>query len=320
VFLGAAGVACAPDEVAFGYYGAAEDAGAERPVPAPLASEAASANTSQPEPDAGTQAPDGDASSPPSMATACDLTGRWLATDRQVATAIGDQEASHTFYYLEITQSGSQATVTRGLDCGGNVRPISAVGANSDYPKTWPAILTHDPQTGRKATSVATSSGCSISFEKRYLVMGATVSYYEDPSHALPTTSEQASGSTPGWEDWDQDGNPGYTVGVTGFATGQVYLASRAYSAWSGTVPPSALAAQAGPIKLADKWNNEQALLGYSGSSLLTSATMAVPDNNASLHFVQLARLDASQATGDDASTCSAVRSLAGTLTPDASN
>ena len=305
---------CAPDLVASGYYGAPEDAGDEAPssTSSAIALEAGSSNMPQAMPARGIES---DASAPPSSTTACDLSGRWLATDRQVAAALGVQEATHTSYYLEISQTGSQATVTRGLDCGGNIRPISAVGANSDYPKLWPAMLTLDTQTGRTATSVAMSSGCSVSFDKRYLVMGATVPYYEDPSQTLPTTSQQATASSPGWEDWDQDGNPGYTVNVTGFLTGQVYLATRTASAWSGTI-----AAGASTFKLADKWNTEQALLGYNGSSLLTSATAAVPDNDASLHFVQFARLNASQAAGDDAATCAAVRSLAGTLTPDAAN
>jgi hypothetical protein len=249
------------------------------------------------------------------MAMACDLTGRWLVTEREVANGLGAQEATHTWYYLEIGQTGPQATVTKGLDCGGEIRPISAVGANSDYPKLWPALLTHDTQTGRTATILAMSSGCSVSFDKRYLVMGATVPFYEDPSQMLPTTSQQATATSPGWEDWDNDGNPGYTVNVTGFVTGQVYLATRGWSVWSGSVP-----AAASTFKLADKWNTEQSLLGYNGSSLLTAATSASPDNDASLHFVQFARLDASQAAGDDATTCAAVRSLAGMLTPDASN
>jgi hypothetical protein len=319
-WLFASGAACWPDVVADGYYGPPEDAGngTESSSPAAAAQPADTsqpANTSQPAWDGDAQATAREASGPPSMTTACDLTGRWLATERQVATALGAQEANHTFYYLEISQTGSQATVTKGLDCGGDIRGISAVAANSDYPKTWPALLTHVTQTGRTATSVATSSGCSIAFESRYMVMGATVAYYEDPSTSLPTTSQQATASSPGWEDWDQDGNPGYTVTVTGFITGQVYLATRTASAWSGNVQ-----AGARTFKLADKWNTEQALLGYSGSSLLTAATSATPDNNASLHFVQFANLDSTQATGDAATTCAAVRSLAATLTPDAAN
>ena len=73
-------------------------------------------------------------------------------------------------------------------------------------------------------------------------------------------------------------------------------------------------------FKLADTWDGEQSLLGYNGPSLLSAASMNTRDNDDSLHFVDFARLDASQATGDDATTCAAVRKLAPTLTPDASN
>jgi hypothetical protein len=314
---------CTPDVVAFGYYGAPEDAGDD---PSPTRT----ATTGQPMAVASTPGPanvdDAQASvheasasqvleASSTKATACDLTGRWLATEREVANGLGAQEATHTWYYLEITQTGSQATVTKGLDCGGDIRGISAVGADSDYPQLWPALLTHDAMTGRKATSIAMSSGCSVSFDRRYLVMGATVPFYEDPSQMLPTISQQASGSTPGWEDWDNDGNPGYTVNVTGFVTGQVYLATRTWSVWSGTVPTGA-----STFKLANSWNSEQSLLGYNGSQLLTAATSATPDNDASLHFVLFARLGASQATGDDPTTCAAVRGLVSMLTPGASN
>jgi hypothetical protein len=313
--------ACAPDTVAFGYYGAAEDAGDEvssssQPASEAVPAEMGPASALQPtRAVVDAQAPVREAAASAPMATACDLTGRWLATEREVANGLGAQEATHVWYYLEINQSGSQADITKGLDCGGNIRNISAVGADSDYPKLWPALLTHDTQTGRMATSVATSSGCSVSFDKRYVVMGATVPFYEDPGRMLPTESQQASAGSPGWEDWDNDGNPGYTVNVTGFVTGQVYLATRTWSVWSGTIP-----AGARTFTLADKWNSEQSLLGYNGSSLLTAATSATPDNDASLHLVQFARLDGSQATGDDVMVCAAVRSLASMLTPDASN
>jgi hypothetical protein len=307
------GGGCAPDLVAPGYYAASDDSGEEASPPPPPSPSPEAAS-----PDAPQAAPasegEGDASTPGSPGP-CDLSGRWLVTDREVATGLGSQEATHTFFYMEIGQSGSSVTVTKGLDCGGNIRNISAVGADVDYPKVWPAVLTHDTQTGRTATSVATSTGCNVSFEKRYLVMGATVPYYDDPGEALPTTSEQAAGSSPGWEDWDQDGNPGFTLNVTGLAVGQLYMATRTWNAWSG-----AIAAHASTFKLADQWNTEQSLLGYQGSSLLTAATSGSPDNDASLHFVQFARLAASQATGDDAAVCSSVRSLAGTVTPDASN
>ena len=64
-------------------------------------------------------------------------------------------------------------------------------------------------------------SKCSVSFEKRYGVIGATEAYYVEPSQTMPTVSQEAMGTPPGWEDWDNDGNPGYTLNVSGLAPGQ---------------------------------------------------------------------------------------------------
>jgi hypothetical protein len=308
---------CFPDSVSPGDYGAADEAGAATATDTAVAGPPDATPGVSPDDDAGASA-EGDRPDVPvtvSTTIGCDLTGRWLATDREVSEGLGAQEANHMWFYLELSQTGSQVTVTRGLDCGEEVRSISAVGANVDYPKLWPSLLSKDPQTGRKATSTATSSGCSVTFEKRYMVFGATVPFYDDASEALPTASQQGSSSSPGWEDWDQDGNPGVTFNVTGLAVGQLYLSSRKYNAWSGTI-----ATGANTFKLADTWDGEQSLLGYDGPSLLSAASMNTRDNDDSLHFVDFARLDASQATGDDATTCAAVRKLAPTLTPDASN
>jgi hypothetical protein len=171
-------------------------------------------------------------------------------------------------------------------------------------------------QTGRTGTSVATSSGCSVSFEKYYEVIGASVPYYlQNLSVAMPTASQEATATSPGWQDWDDDGNPGITMNVTGLTTGQIYVSLRTYTQWSG-----AIAAGSNNFTLADDWDSDTDLLGYDGSSLLTSTASASKDNDASLHFATFARLSASQATGDDTAVCTAIRSLAPMLAPEATN
>jgi hypothetical protein len=129
----------------------------------------------------------------------------------------------------------------------------------------------------------------------------------------MPMPSDEATSTTPGWEDWDNDGNPGITMNVTGLATGQIYIAIREWNLWSGTI-----ATDASTFKVADSWDSEQDLLGYTGSSLLTETASGTRDNDNSLHFVQFARLGATQATGDDPTICASIRTLAPTLTPDA--
>jgi hypothetical protein len=307
---------CFPDTVAPGYYGSPDDAGptttATPSGDSPSTSSTSGAGTT-PETDAGSVVVTASDSGLPTTTVGCDLSGRWIATDHTVATAIGAEEASHTWYYFELTQSGGSGTVSKGLDCGQNVRGISAVSADVDYQKAWPAMLTKDLQTGRKFTSAASSSGCSVSFEKRYTITGATVAFYTDPSQAMPMPSDQATSTTPGWEDWDNDGNPGITMNVTGLATGQIYIAIREWNLWSGTI-----ATGASTFKVADSWDSEQDLLGYTGSSLLTETASGTRDNDNSLHFVQFARLGPTQATGDDPTICASIRTLAPTLTPDA--
>src|SRR5262249_12840120 len=153
---------------------------------------------------------------------------------RTVTTALGTSEAAHSWYYYEISQSGSDVTVSKGLVCGGNARALSAASANPDYPKAWPAMPAKMSPTRRKGSSKAAGGGCAVSFEKRYEVIGGTEAYYVDPSQTLPTMSDQASGSTPGWEDWDKDGQPGYTLNISGLATGQIYMVARSHYAMSG--------------------------------------------------------------------------------------
>jgi hypothetical protein len=245
----------------------------------------------------------------------CDLTGRWLVVVRTVTDALGTSQAAHEWYYYELAQSGTQATVSKGLVCGENVRALSAASGNADFPKVWPAMMTKLTHTGRKGNSSPTSGGCQVSFEKIYEAMAATVPYYLDPSNALPPSSQQASGSTPGWEDWDQDGQPGYTMNITGIAQGQIYMVARSNYAMGGTI-----AASASSFDLPVQWNSEQDVLGVNGPPILSMTTSAVKDSNASQHFATFARLADGQATGDDASVCAAIRSLAPTLAPSASN
>ena len=245
----------------------------------------------------------------------CDLTGRWLVALRSVTDALGTSQAAHEWYYYEIAQSGAQATISKGLVCGKNVRALSAASGNSDFPKAWPAMMANLSDTGRKGTSMPTSGGCQVSLEEKYEVMSATESYYVDPSTELPTVSQQASGSMPGWQDWDQDGQPGYTMSITGLASGQIYMVARTRYALSG-----AIAASTSSFNLAVDWSSEQDVLGVNGPPILSETSAAVKDSDASQHFATFVQLMDSQATGSDDSICSAIRSLAPSLAPKASN
>jgi hypothetical protein len=132
-----------------------------------------------------------------------------------------------------------------------------------------------------------------------------------DPNQPMPTTSQMASGSTPGWEDWDGDGHPGITLTVSHAATGHLFLAQRDWTQYSGAIAQSATS-----FRIGVTWNSGQDVLGYDGSNLITQSS--VPDTDTSQHYVWFVKLDPTQAAGDDAATCSAVRSLVPTLAPTA--
>ncbi len=310
--------ACYGDQVPVPYDYGNDDAsaGSEAPVGTSMPTATTTTTSTAPPPDAESP-PDGqpDAGTKPSEGgsvgpkSACDLTGRWIASDHQVLNGLGAQEAAHVWYYFELTQNGDVGSITKGMDCGENVSAISAVGANETSTKAWPAYQAKIVLAGRKFTSTASGSGCTVTFDKAYQVIGATVPYYLDPSTTMPTASQQATGSTPGWEDWDNDGNPGVTQNSTGLVTGQLYLAARRSTIWSGPI-----SASPSTFKLTDDWTNDPDDLGYNGSSLLT--TQAGKDSNTSLQFIEFARLSATQATGSNDSICMAIRSLAPTLTP----
>jgi hypothetical protein len=176
-------------------------------------------------------------------------------------------------------------------------------------------MMMKSTDTGRKGVSGAASGGCQVSFEKRSEIISASTPYYLDPSRTLPSASQQASGGSPGWEDWDEDGQPGYTMSITGIATGEIYMVNRTWTAMSGGI-----AASASSFDLSLDWGGDRDVLGINGPAILSETATATKDSDASQHFATFVRLKDTQATGDDASVCSAIRSLAPTVAAKASN
>jgi hypothetical protein len=305
---------CGSDQVQPGYYGALDgggdgssssSGGADARGPAEGGTSPSSGD------DAGVSMEEAGVPTSPS----CDMNGRWLVAQRVLADAIGQKQASHNWFYYEIHQSADQVTVTKGLHCGYEVVPITALGATVDSHLAWPAILAHDSDTGRRGTMEVAASGCQLGIEKRYTVRGATVSFYSDPAQTMPTASQKAAGSSPGWEDWDLDGNPGITLVVSegGSNLGSLYCAQRDWNQFTGAVATSSTV-----FSVPVTWGSEQDALGYAGSQLVTES--ADPDSDPAQNFAWFARLGPTQATGDDTAICAAVRSLIPTLTPGAMN
>src|SRR4029453_9354530 len=82
----------------------------------------------------------------------CDLNGRWLVAQRVLATALGQDQAAHNWFYYEVRHEGAEVVVTKGLHCGYEVVKKSALSANVDSSGAWPAFLTKNSSTGRRGT------------------------------------------------------------------------------------------------------------------------------------------------------------------------
>lgn len=253
----------------------------------------------------------GTGGSPTLPAGPCDMSGRWLGTLHYVTDALGNLQYTHTYLYYEIQQQGDALMITKGLHCGDDAIGGGLLSATIDFKKSWAGCASHVNYVGRTGTSVEAASGCQIDLAKWYVVRGASVPYYLDPATTLPSADQQAMGMTPGWEDWDGDGNPGVTGMISGAVTGKIFVAPRTWNQLTGSV-----ANLDSVIKLTMIWDQDQNVMAYDGSPLL--ATGAVRAADATLHFAQFIRLTPDQAAGDDAAICQSITRLAPMLTPEA--
>lgn len=258
--------------------------------------------------------PTPDPSAPASVdddAGACDLSGRWLITQRTIASGLGVKQRAAWWFYYEIDQTGSALNVTRGHVCGSQVFPVDALSAAVELEASFPALIENNSHAGRRGRVAANGDRCDVSFERAVVVLGATMPFYTDEANALPTLDQPASDGSPGWEDWDEDGNPAVSLHVSGLVEGSRYTALRAFSVWNGS-----MAAGASSFRLpVTDWGQEEAVLGVTAEVLEQTG---VPDADRSGHFIELARLTPEQAAGDAALVCATVRRLAPLLTPDA--
>jgi hypothetical protein len=244
----------------------------------------------------------------------CDLAGRWLIAQRVLATAIGQQQAAHSWFYYEIEQHGDALRVTRGLHCGFDVVAKTSLAASVNASAAWPALLVHDSSTGRAGTFTREGAGCRLVLDKEYVVRGATVAQYQDPARKLPDRTQPATATTAGWEDWDGDGNPGISLQVSSpLAGGTLYTCQRDWTRYEGITPAGAVKLQV-PIS----YGGEQVALGRSPGSAQAIESSSTPSSDPTQHYAWLHRLEAGQAEGSDAEICAAVRRLKDSLLPEA--
>ena len=142
---------------------------------------------------------------------ACDLNGRWLIALRVLADALGQTQASHNLVSrTEMRQDGEDVTVTRGLQCGLEVVHVSALGADVDAQKRLAVAARSRQRHGPQGNNAG--DGERMPARHREAVHRPAARRF--PSTLIRTrrcrrASQQASGCTPGWEDWDGDGHRG---------------------------------------------------------------------------------------------------------------
>ena len=243
----------------------------------------------------------------------CDLNGRWLVSQRVLAAALGQEQVAHNWFYYEVRHEGAEVIVTKGLHCGYEVVKKSALSASVDSSAAWPAFLMKNSSTGRRGTFVKEGAGCHLTLQREYVVRGATVGHYANPAVPLPTRTEPALGATPGWEDWDADGNPGISLVVTSaLAGGTLYVCQRDWNEYDGATQP------APKLKVAVRYSGEQAALGRSAGAPQVIESTSAPSSDPAQHYAWWHRLADGAATGSDAEICAAVRTLRNTLVPEA--
>jgi hypothetical protein len=288
--------ACAPDGVEPG--AAAPDAGrdAEPMVDATMSLAEVSAPTGRPPQD-----------------PECDLGGSWLVAQRVLAAALGQEQAAHNWFFYEIRHQGAEVVVTKGLHCGFEVVKKSALGASVDSSAAWPAFLAHNTSTGRRGTFIKEGAACRLRLEREYVVRGATIAHYANPATRLPDRAQRAEGTTPGWEDWDGDGNPGISFVVSSaLASGTLYTCQRDWTEYDGTTP-------IGPrFKVSIRYGAEQVALGRAAGAPQVIESTSSPSSDPAQHFAWLYRLPAGSVTGTDAEVCAAVRAMKDALVPEA--
>jgi hypothetical protein len=238
-----------------------------------------------------------------------------LVAQRVLATAIGQEQASNNWFYYEISHRGAELTVTKGLHCGFQVYPKSALAASVDSRGGWPAFLQHNSSTGRSGSFVKEGDGCRLQLAREYVVRGATVDYYtEDPERPLPKAENAADAANPGWEDWDQDDHPGITFNVkTAVGSGTLYVCQRDWTEYNGLTP-----ANAKKFKVAITYGGTQQALGVAPGSVPGIDSASAPSSRKEEHFAWLHELAADQATGTDAQICESIRALKDELVPEA--
>jgi hypothetical protein len=228
-------------------------------------------------------------------------------------------QATHTWYYYEIQHNGEGFTVTKGLHCGYQAVKKSISSADVSNPAMWPAMLSNVSSAGRTGTFVKEADKCHLTLPTEYVIRGATVAHYRNPANMLPAMGSAAAGPggmPPGWEDWDNDNNPGFSLNINSpLAKGTLYLCTRDTNAMDNLAPPSSAL-----FKVPMTFTTTQSVLGTAPGSSPLIVNGGSPWAGADSHFTYFMKLQDGQAVGTDAQICEQVRTLKDSLPGDAND
>ncbi len=196
----------------------------------------------------------------------CDLSGTWIMRQITFSDADNGLNTASAWFFYEVQQTGKDLVVAEGLNCGVEVSGGSGLSrvVVSMTPDTVRGMIDRLGGTGRAGRYESDGAGgCTLSFEDMAFVRGATIEFYGelkpgyetmDPTteqlfvHELPAPgSDEAvydGGGTlvsPGWEDWEPDGNPGVRFVVDVFLFGgSRHSVQRELISYGGTTPADA--------------------------------------------------------------------------------
>jgi hypothetical protein len=343
-FAAAVSAGCGSDSVAYIMYPVEDDGGVDSASGSSGGDDTSSSSgvsSSSGGSGSGSSSSGGPSTSSGGDAGPCDLTGYWIAVQHSVVNALMFKEIGIVDYYYDLTQTGTTVKVNHGLHCGFTVVKspdnLAGGGDSVSLPSAGPALIArqdegmaYGSQPARTGTMTMTSSGCQFHLNKYYTIRGATLGYFDDPSKAMSATMSVASGcganfsscTTPGSEDWDNDGNPGITLSVAGTATGNIYASERDFSEFYGTVPLGASRFEVGVVDTSGQpaVGPEQYALGYGGGCTTICSTGSANDSCpasgcAAEYFVDFVRLD-SPPGSSNTDICAYVVKNAPTLAP----
>ncbi len=251
----------------------------------------------------------------------CDMNGIWIGNQITRSKALGVDQFSNNWYYLELTQNGDEVVVSKHFDCGVEVQGSVTVVLSKDAAN---ALRAHNLQTGRKGTIKKNAQGkCDLTFDRFWSIRGADEAKFAPmPRNTTKSISEVAmtqpiptKDKTSGAEDWDGDGKLGSSWQITGALSGVRNSVQRDWTEWFTDDTHSITAGMdfTSDLVIRSRFDNEENVIDAS-NPLLNQASMA--DASAphilKLRFLGRTKTDTRVTTlvkANDFDTCLAVQS-----------